>query len=133
MPPPPPPQGPLAPHSQLPPHGPGPVLQHGPGPVLQHGPGPVLQHGPGPVLQHGPGPVLQHGPGGPPVTQPGHLNMMDPASNNAPLQFNPNKGKPPMAIPGKMGGPELIQEEDQMKLPGEYRTVGPGLLPPPHT
>ena len=44
---------------------------------------------------------------GPQAMPPGMISMLDPATNNQPLQFNTNKGKPPMPVMGE------IQEGDQ--------------------
>ncbi|XP_064638616.1 ecto-NOX disulfide-thiol exchanger 2-like [Lineus longissimus] len=45
----------------------------------------------------------------------GHVGIggmidVDPLTNNQPLQFNPNKGKPPMPIPGK-GGDDMVLDD----------------------
>ena len=40
---------------------------------------------------------------GPMPRQPGpQSNLLNPAMNDAPLEFNVNKNKPPMPIPGKL-------------------------------
>ena len=39
---------------------------------------------------------------GPQAMPPGMISMLDPATNNQPLQFNTNKGKPPMPVMGEM-------------------------------
>ena len=47
------------------------------------------------------GPGMMPGMGGP--IGPQGMPPPDPATNNQPLQFNTNKGKPPMPIPGDSG------------------------------
>jgi hypothetical protein len=49
------------------------------------------------------------GPGGIGGMAGGVLDV-DPATNNLPLQFNPNKGKPPMAILGK-GSDDMVLDD----------------------
>ncbi len=45
---------------------------------------------------------------GPQAMPPGMINMLDPATNNQPLQFNTNKGKPPMPVMGEVQEVERI-------------------------
>ena len=52
---------------------------------------------------------------GPQAMPPGMISMLDPATNNQPLQFNTNKGKPPMPVMGEM------QEVEQRVMLGGGR------------
>ncbi|XP_013388569.1 ecto-NOX disulfide-thiol exchanger 2-like [Lingula anatina] len=61
----------------------------------------------------------------PPPPPPGHLNqMMHPAMNNQPLQFNINKNKPPMPM-------STEEKEHQEKLVMQMQKIPPGPAGPP--
>ena len=80
----------------------GPMMAGGPMPPP---PPPMSATMPGPSLM---GPAQMAQPTiGPQAMPPGMISMLDPATNNQPLQFNTNKGKPPMPVMGE------IQEGDQ--------------------
>ncbi|XP_062583717.1 ecto-NOX disulfide-thiol exchanger 2-like [Saccostrea cucullata] len=51
-----------------------------------------------------------------PQIPPGHASRMDPMHNNAPLQFNTNKGKPPMALEGD---PEPVSSSGSGEMMGQ--------------
>ena len=60
-------------------------------------------------------------PGMAPPIGPQGMPPQDPATNNQPLQFNTNKGKPPMAIPGEqIKDVDLRGKQDRSGGKGKY-------------
>ena len=77
-------------------------------------PPPMSAAMPGPSSLLGPAQMAQPTIG-PQAMPPGMISMLDPATNNQPLQFNTNKGKPPMPVMGE------IQEAEQRIMLGGGR------------